>query len=166
MATVLPVDILDANSIKLNAKPLLDSNGDLSYNGKIIASRSELITIHVVSTTIERDLLTPKTGDICKITSTSESFIYNDTWVPLTRNEFSVFTVGSFAELSFIVAIAGDMANVTNENKSYFYSGTEWIEILTGNIEIDDTTTSETSVWSSYKTDYEIKNHQLDGGIF
>ncbi len=164
---ILPVDVLDANTIQLGGNPLIDSNGDLSYNGKILAKFEELVTIHTIGTIAERDLLSPKVGDICKVTSTSQSFVYDTQWVELGRTDIVVHTVSSIVERDLLNPIAGDFANVTNEKASYIYAGSVWVPILTGEVlVINDAVVETTSVWSSSKVNYLIDNHNHDGGSF
>ncbi len=164
---ILPVDVLDANTIQLGGNPLIDSNGDLSYNGKILAKFEELVTIHTIGTIAERDLLSPKVGDICKVTSPSQSFVYDTDWVELGRTDIVVHTVSSIVERDLLNPIAGDFANVTNEKASYIYAGSVWAPILTGEVlVINDEIVETTSVWSSSKVNYLIDNHNHDGGSF
>ena len=163
---ILPVDILDANSIKLNKKPLIDSNGDLSYNGNIIAKYDQLVSLNMVSSEAEKDLLTPKKGDMCKNTSLGITYIYDTEWVVVGKDNISVFTVSTVAEIEFLQPYQGDLVNVTGSHESYIYTGTEWVVILTGNLIIDDSVVDDNSTWSSTKVDYLIKNHSHDGGTF
>lgn len=165
---ILPVDELDANRIKINTRPLVDSNGNLVFDGKVLAKFEELITVHVVADSVEMGLLTPREGDVCKITTTGESFIYSGTsWLTFGREGFSVHTVATSTELDFLSPIAGDVANVTGASTSYIYSGSVWVEILAPQgVVIDDDSVSTTSVWSSSKVNYLIQNHDHDGGTF
>ena len=169
MATILPVDVLDANIIQLNAKPLIDVNGDLSFNGKVLAKREELLSTHFVGNIAERDLLSPKNGDICKVTSTGQTFIFNTTWIDMYREAVSVFNVSSIIDRDLLTPIIHDMANVLEEEQSYLWSGVEWIELFAGNSIlkiIKDAVTASDSTWSSAKIDFLISNHDHDGGSY
>jgi len=164
---ILPVDVLDANTIQLGGNPLIDSNGNLSYNGKILANFEELMTVHVVGTIAERDLLSPNTSDICKVTSTFQSFIYDAGWLEIGRTDITVHTVASTVERDLLSPTAGDFVNVTNEKTTYIFAGSVWSEVLTGTVlEIKDEIVETTSVWSSSKVNYLIDNHNHDGGSF
>ena len=68
---------LSADTVELDGKILLNQNGDLLFNDKIIANYEDLITIHVVSNETDFSFLNPKVGDMGKITDTGETFMWN-----------------------------------------------------------------------------------------
>ena len=164
----LPVQKLTADIIELGGKLLVNANGDLYYNDSLIAKYEDLIGINMVSNQIEFDLLRPKTGDVVKRTDTSEMLIWNGTWQPMYRERIKSHMVSVSEELQFLNAIVGDLANVTLENSTSIYLGdNQWVSILTGMTgAIDDTMISNAHTWSSAKIDYDIKNHDHDGGNY
>lgn len=164
----LPVQKLTADIIELGGKLLVNENGDLYYNDKLIAKYEDLIGVNMVSNKIELDMLRPKMGDVAKRLDTSEMMIWNGVWQPMYREKIKVHMVSRSEDLQFLNAIAGDMANVTLENLTSVYLGDgNWTNILTGLTgTIDDNVISLYSTWSSSQIDYKLKNHDHDGGVY
>ncbi len=164
----LPVKKLIATQIELGGFLLINENGNLLFNDKLVATYEDLIGINMVSNDLEISLLTPKIGDVMKNTSTGEMFIWNGVWVSLFREKVKSLTVSNSSDLEFIEANVGDVCNITNEKRTSIYLGDKvWHTILTGVIgSIDDSVISDNSTWSSFKIDDKIKNHGHDGGEY
>jgi len=164
-----PVKQLTADQIELDGKLLLNNNGDLEYNGNLLAKYEELISVFVVSTTVDFGFLNPKIGDVAKITDTGESFIWNGVWVRLYRSKFSTYTVSGSEDMIGLNPLPGDMVQITNLQKTGIWDGLDWIYVLgggDGGSNINDLIISLDTAWSSEKIDYELSNHGHDAGTY
>jgi len=163
---IFPVDILESNELRIGGNPLVNSDGNLIYNGKILAKYEELMKMSIVSNFTERDLLEPKKGDICKVTSNGTSYIFNDNWIPIGRSKVTVSTLSEESELELLEPFIGDISNVTSSGDIFMFDGDEWKKIFSIENIIDDESVNTKSTWSSSKVDYLIKNHNHDGGTY
>ena len=162
-----PVKKLKADIIELGGQPLVNENGNLVYNGELIANYEDLIEVHIVPSEIDMNLLAPKYGDIVKRTDQGQSYIWNGVWNAISKEKMNVYTVSSQLDLDLLSPFAGDMANLTSTYQSLLYDGSAWNAILTGIVgNIDDAVTGVGSTWSSSKIDYLVKNHDHDGGVY
>lgn len=168
----LPVNKLTADIIELGGKILVNQNGDLYYDDKLLATYEDLVGISMVSNETEMGFLNPKIGDMCKNTTTSAMYVWNGVWVPMYRHQVTVHTVSHRTDLAFVKAVAGDIANVTMDNLTSIYVGDGiWNDILTGLTgTIDDNIISNYNTWSSAKItdsiEEKINTHDHDGGIY
>lgn len=158
-----PVKQLTADQIELSGNLLLDVNGNLSYNGSILAKYTDLVEPLVVADRTEFNLLTPKIGDIAKIEDIGESYIWNGIWIPLFKSLLNVYDVPSYSSLPTITnPNVGDIVNVINEVKSGIYTGTDWNFLLDSGIgaTLQDFIVSTGATWSSSKISAELESKQ------
>ena len=160
-----PVKKLKADIIELGGKLLVNENGDLAYDGKILARYEDLVKVYVISSQTDMNFLTPNVGDTAKRTDTGFSYIWNGVWIPISRSNLNVYTVSSEIDLDLLNPLAGDFVNITDTYTSAIFDGNSWNNILTGITgSIDDAITSSVTTWSSTKIDYIINTHNHDGG--
>lgn len=154
-----PVRKLTADLINLSDMILIGENGNLTYNGKIIAYYEDFKDIVIVQTVAEFNTLNAKIGDIVKIIETGESYIWNGVWIPLFKSELHLYEINSYSELGTITSpTVGDMVNIIREAKTGIFSGTDWVFLLDSGIGavIQDTIINNISAWSSQKISNEL----------
>ena len=164
----LPVKQLTAEQIELGGKILLTQNGDLMFDGDIIARYEDLIDVLVVPDTSAFNLLTPKIGDIAKIDDSNTSYIYNGVWIPLFREDINVFNVLYESELDDLNPTVGYMVRVTSIYKNGIYDGTNWIYLLGGaGAVIEDLLINSNTAWSSAKilAELDLKQNIITPGV-
>ena len=139
---------------------------DNSTHAESAHAPADLLTIHVVSTTVDRDLLNPNEGDFCQVTEHNRMYLYKDSWIDVQREDIIVSTVSTIVDRDLLAPRAADICVVTDTSQSFVWSGLSWVEILAsgGSVQdaIQDTVISTTTLWSSNKTSTVL----LDGGDF
>ncbi|MCK5536819.1 MAG: hypothetical protein KAI79_08325 [Bacteroidales bacterium] len=157
MMREFPVKQLTASQLEIGGKLLINQNDELLFDGKVIANYEDLTDIFIVSDDSEFNTLSPKIGDVAKITDSGETFIWNGVWVPIYKDKIEIFIVNSSSELGPLSPKAGDLVQITSEIKTAIYSGEEWVDLLSeiGEL-IDDLVVEELLTWSSTKISDEL----------